>query len=128
MPKFPNPTAETKKRINEVLKRIRKAQSKIKIIDWLCDTYSISEQQANDYYHDALYKIQKAHSADEDAATIREQQIERIEELMEAAAKDNDRKTVIKCQEMLNKIYQLYVEKQEIDVSLKNLEFKFGDE
>lgn len=126
--KFPNPTAETKQRINEVLKRIRKAQSKIKIIDWLCVTYNISEQQANDYYHDALYKIQQSHSADEDAVTIREQQIERIESMLEDALKSNDKRTATKCQDMLNKIYQLYVEKKEVDVTVKDMQFKFGDE
>lgn len=126
--KFENPTPETKNRIKEVLKRIRKYKSKIDIIDWLCETYDISEQQAREYYHDALYYIQHAHSNEEDATTIREQQIERILSLMEAAEKDKDRKTLTKCQDMLNKIYQLYVEKKEVDVSVKNLEFKFGDE
>lgn len=127
-PLFPNPTEETKKRIKEVLKRIRKAQSKIDIIDWLTDTYKITEKQASEYYHDALYLIQQAHSNEEDAAVIREEQIDRIKFLMDDALKAGDRKTVTKCQEMLNKIYQLYVEKKEVDVTVKDMQFKFGDE
>lgn len=127
-PLFPNPTAETKRRIREVLKRIRKGQNKIDIIDWLSESYSLGEKQANDYYHDALYLIQQSHSNEEDAAAIREEQIERIKYMLEDALNSNDRKTATKCQEMLNKIYQLYVEKKEVDVTVKDMQFKFGDE
>lgn len=124
-PIFPNPTAETKKRIKEVLKKIRKAQSKIDIVDWLCETYGIGEKQASDYYHDALYLIQNSHSNEEDAAVIREEQIDRIKFLMDDALKAGDRKTVTKCQDMLNRIYQLYVEKKEVTVTNDVIKFKF---
>lgn len=125
---MPNPTEETKRRIKEVLAKVRKAWTKLKIIDWLCEKYEISERQAYDYYHDALYWLQNAHSNEEDAIAIRAEQIERITSMMDDALASKDFKTATKCQEMLNKIYQLYVEKKEVDVTVKDMQFKFGDE
>lgn len=125
---MPNPTEETKKRIKEVLNKVRKAWTKLKIIDWLCETYNLSDRQAYDYYHDALYWLQQAHSNEDDAKAIRAEQIERIITMMDEALSAKDFKTATKCQEMLNKIYQLYVEKKEVDVTVKDMQFKFGDE
>lgn len=125
---MPNPTEETKRRIKEVLSKVRKAWTKLKIMDWLCETYNLSERQAYDYYHDALYWLQQAHSNEDDAKTIRAEQIERITTMMNEALDAKDFKTATKCQEMLNKIYQLYVEKKEVNVTADTIHFKFGND
>lgn len=122
---MPNPTEETKKRIKEVLDKVRKAWTKLKIIDWLCETYNLSDRQAYDYYHDALYWLQQAHSNEDEAKAIRAEQIERITNMMDEALSVKDFKTATKCQEMLNKIYQLYVEKKEVTVTNDVIKFKF---
>ena len=39
-----------------------------------------------------------------------------------------DTKTALRCQDMLNRIYQLYVEKKEVDLAVTDLHFKFADD
>ena len=87
----------------------------------------MSDRQAGKLLRDALKDLQEAVS-DIDISDIKAEYIERIEQIYETAIEKNDIKSALKAQDMLNKMNQLYVEKQEIDVSLKNLEFKFGDE
>lgn len=65
---------------------------------------------------------------DIDAATVKALQIERLEASLEQANKNNDIKNQLKAIDMLNKIYQLYIEKQEVDLTIKDMQFKFGDE
>lgn len=65
---------------------------------------------------------------DVDAITVKALQIERLESILEQANKNNDIKYQLKVIDMLNKIYQLYVGKQEVDVTMKDMQFKFGDE
>lgn len=65
---------------------------------------------------------------DVDAATVKALQIERLEAALEQANENNDIKYQLKAIDMLNKIYQLYIEKQEVDLTIKDMQFKFGDE
>lgn len=122
-----NPNAETQRRKVEILEKVRKGKSKNKILEWLKEAYDLSDRQAGKLLRDALKDLQEAVS-DIDIGDIKAEYIERIEQLYETAIEKNDIKSALKAQDMLNKMNQLYIEKQEIDVSLKNLEFKFGDE
>lgn len=124
---MPNPRLETKRRKNEIIDKLSEGFSKRKVVLWIMDRYEISEGEAYRLVREALKDIQES-TKDFDITDLRTEYIERINSWIEAAIKKQDMKTALKCQEMLNKINQLYVEKQEIDVSLKNLEFKFGDE
>lgn len=124
---MPNPRPETKRRKNEIIDKLSEGMTKRKIADWLVDRYDICEESAFRLIREALKDIQEA-TNDFDITDLRTEYIERINSWIEKAIEKNDMKTALKCQEMLNKINQLYIEKQEIDVSLKNLEFKFGDE
>lgn len=124
---MPNPRPETKRRKNEIIDKLSEGMTKRKIADWLVDRYEICDESAFRLIREALKDIQES-TNDFDITDLRTEYIERINSWIEKAIEKNDMKTALKCQEMLNKINQLYVEKQEIDVSLKNLEFKFGDE
>jgi len=124
---MPNPRPETKRRKNEIIDKLSEGMTKRKIADWLVERYEICEESAFRLIREALKDIQES-TNDFDITDLRTEYIERINSWIEKAIEKNDMKTALKCQEMLNKINQLYVEKQEIDVSLKNLEFKFGDE
>lgn len=124
---MPNPRPETKRRKNEIIDKLSEGMTKRKIADWLVERYEIKEESAFRLIREALKDIQES-TNDFDITDLRTEYIERINSWIEKAIEKNDMKTALKCQEMLNKINQLYVEKQEIDVSLKNLEFKFGDE
>ena len=124
---MPNPRLETKRRKNEIIDKLSEGFSKRKIVLWLADRYEISEGEGYRLVREALKDIQES-TNDFDITDLRTEYIERINSWIETSVKKNDMKTALKCQEMLNKINQLYIEKQEIDVSLKNLEFKFGDE
>ena len=124
---MPNPRLETKRRKNEIIDKLSEGLSRRKVVLFIMDRYEISEGEAYRLVREALKDIQES-TKDFDITDLRTEYIERINSWIEAAIKKQDMKTALKCQEMLNKINQLYVEKQEIDVSLKNLEFKFGDE
>lgn len=122
-----NPTPETQRRKKEILELIRKGKSKSKISDHLQEKYEISECQAYKLIHDALIDLQNA-SEKIDIADIKAAYVERITSWIEDAIDRQDYKTAAKFQEMLHKLHQMYVEKQQLDVNVKNMEFKFGDE
>ena len=124
---MPNPRLETKRRKNEIIDKLSEGLSKRKVVLWIMDRYELSEGEAYRLVREALKDIQES-TKDFEITDLRTEYIERINSWIETAIKKQDMKTALKCQEMLNKINQVYVEKQEIDVSLKNLEFKFGDE
>lgn len=124
---MPNPRLETKRRKNEIIDKLSEGLSRRKVVLWIMDRYELSEGESYRLVREALKDIQES-TKDFDITDLRTEYVERINSWIEKSIEKNDMKTALKCQEMLNKINQLYVEKQEIDVSLKNLEFKFGDE
>ena len=124
---MPNPRLETKRRKNEIIDKLSEGFSRRKVVLWIMDRYELSEGESYRLVREALKDIQES-TKDFDITDLRTEYVERINSWIEKAIEKNDMKTSLKCQDMLNKINQLYVEKQEIDVSLKNLEFKFGDE
>ena len=127
VPQIPNPNPETQRRKKEILQMIRKGKSKTKINEFLKEKYELSDRQAYKLIHDALIDLQKA-SEDIDIADIKAAYVERITSWIEDAIDRQDYKTAAKFQEMLHKLHQMYVEKQQLDVNVKNMEFKFGDE
>ena len=124
---MPNPRLETKRRKAEIIDKLSEGMPKRKVVLDIMERYDISEGEAYRLVREALKDIQE-NTKDFDITDLRTEYIERINSWIEKAIENKDMKTALKCQDMLNKINQLYVEKQEIDLSVKNLEFKFGDE
>lgn len=121
-----NPTVETKKKLIETMDLIRKGMPKSKIIRELAKKYDVEEERAYKWYHDAMIMIENANNVEDiDAETIKALQIERLEDILENAKDD---KTRLKAIDMISKLYQLYVEKQQVDVQVTDMKFKFGDE
>lgn len=120
-----NPTQETQRRKMEILEKVRKGKSKNKIIQETKDAYDLSDRQAGKLLRDALKDLQEA-TAEIDINDIKAEYIERIEQLFETAVSKNDMKSALKAQDMLNKMNQLYVEKQEVTVTNDVIKFNFG--
>ena len=121
-----NPTLETKKKLLETMELIRKGMPKSKIIRELAKKHDVEEERAYLWYHDAMMMIENANNVEDiDAETIKALQIERLEDILETS---NDVKLRLKAIDMISKLYQLYVEKQQVDVQVNEMKFKFGDE
>lgn len=84
----------------------------------------MSDRQAGKLLRDALKDLQEAVS-DIDINDIKAEYIERIEQLYETSIEKNDIKSALKAQDMLNKMNQLYIEKQEVTVTNDVIKFKF---
>lgn len=121
-----NPTLETKKKLLETMDMIRKGMPKSKIQRVLAKKYDVEESRAYLWYHDAMMMIENANNVEDvDAETIKALQIERLEDILENTTNEKIR---LKAIDMISKLYQLYVEKQEVDVQVTDMKFKFGDE
>lgn len=120
-----NPNPETQRRKAEILEKVRKGKSKNKILEWLKEAYDLSDRQAGKLLRDALKDLQEAVS-DIDISDIKAEYIERIEQIYETAIEKNDIKSALKAQDMLNKMNQLYIEKQEVTVTNDVIKFNFG--
>lgn len=124
--KMERPTMETKRRKKEVLQKYRKGWSRKKICDWLSDQYNISETQAYKIIHDAILDLCES-TKEVDYEEIRKSQLERAEELLEIAREKNDIKSAIKAQDMINRLNNLYIERQEIKAEIENWTFDYGE-
>lgn len=124
---MPRPTMETKRRKKEVLEKYRKGWSRKKIADWLEDKYHILQRQAYKIIKDAIIDLCET-AKDVDMEEIRASQLERAEELLEKAIKRNDLKSAIKAQDMINRLNNLYVERQEIKAEIETWTFEYGEE
>lgn len=119
-----NPTPETQRRKLEILEKVRKGKSKNKIIQETKVAYDLSDRQAGKLLRDALKDLQEA-TAEIDINDIKAEYVERIEQLYETSISKNDIKSALKAQDMLNKLNNLYVEKQEVTVTNDVIKFKF---
>jgi len=122
---MPNPRLETKRRKNEIIDKLSEGFSRRKVVLWIMDRYELSEGESYRLVREALKDIQES-TKDFDITDLRTEYVERINSWIEKAIEKNDMKTALKCQEMLNKINQLYVEKQEVTVTNDVIKFNFG--
>jgi len=121
IPYYPNPRLETKQRVQQVLELIRKGWSKSRILEKIMKEWNLTETPAWRYYHDAIVIISE--KFDETVEDIKNIQLERIESILKSALESNDRRNALSAIDMINKLYALYVEKQEV----KNVEeWKFS--
>lgn len=117
---------EKKYRIGEVVKRIRKGWSCSKIIEWVMENWDLSRTSSYRIVNDAYEML--AENADKVIESSKVIQVERLEDLLRSSIESNDRQTAVKTLDMLNKIYQLYVQKNEIKIDGSSLKFSFGDD
>ena len=122
---MPNPRLETKRRKAEIIDKLSEGMPKRKVVLDIMERYDISEGEAYRLVREALKDIQE-NTKDFDITDLRTEYIERINSWIEKAIENKDMKTALKCQDMLNKINQLYVEKQEVTVTNDVIKFNFG--
>lgn len=120
-------SAESRRRVGEVITWLRKGNSRKKCVEKVMQKYDLSEVMAKKYVHDAFVDIFEA-SKVADMPLVKETYIDRIEELLSDAISSNNMVAATKLMDMLNRIQGLYVDKQEVDMTVKDMEFKFGDE
>lgn len=118
---------EVRRKIREVISWLRKGNSRKKCVEKLMDKYKYSVHQAKKYVHDAFVDIYDASDV-ADNSELKEVYIDRIEEMLTTALESNNLISATRLMDMLNKITGMYVEKQEVDVKIKDMEFKFGNE
>lgn len=104
----------------------RKGMSRKRIVEEISESRNLSERQAYRVSAEVFAELVKDCPTDKDE--VRESYLERLEYIIETAMDKGDYKTALKAQDIVNRLNMMYVEKQEIDLSIKNLEFKFGDE
>ena len=103
---------------------IRNGLSNHQILENLKSKYTIKDSQAYSLIHQSIIDLQQA-SGELNLEDIKAEYIERIENIFQKAISSGDLKTALKAQDMLNKINQLYVEKQELTVTNDIIKFKF---
>lgn len=107
----------------EITKRIKKGWSFNKLCHWVEDNYGFSRSWS--------YKLVKetfdllSEHADDVIESAKMVQVERLEQLLTEALESADRKTALSAMEMLNKIFGLYVQKQEVKVDGKDITLRF---
>jgi len=118
---------EVQRKIKEVIEWLRKGNSRKKCVDQLMDKYGYSMVQAKRYVHDAFVEIYAASDV-ADNKELKEQYIDRIEELLTEAIEKKNLIAAARLTDMLNRMNGMYVDKQEVDVTVNDMKFKFGDE
>lgn len=115
-----------KLKITKIIEKIRAGYSRQRLMDFVQTEMGYSYQQAVKYVHDA-YEVLTINS-DKIIEKAKGIQVERLEDLLKNTLESKDNKTAAKVLDMINKIYSLYVDKQQVDLNVNNLKFSFGDE
>lgn len=98
-------------------KRLREIYSK----EW-----DICERSVGMYITEAYKSIRE--SLKDDIENIRETNINRLIDLYNDAFNTNDRASMFKSLDMLNKMFGMYEDKKTIDVQVTNFKFGFSDD
>lgn len=99
----------------------KKGYSKRKTIDTLMARWQIAEQKAYDYINIANAELKKTYEDDID--TIRNQQLEKLQQLYDDAVLHNEKKVALSAMDQINKIQGIYDEHK--TVTLENITFEF---
>ena len=113
----------------ELKKKIRRGQSREKLIEYLMsDTNVASHAYSRPVALDIIHKAYEDVAQQEELvkSKIRPIQLARCEEVLEEALKANDRNNALKAIDIINKLYSLYIEKQEVALSGDIIHFNFG--
>jgi len=120
------PSANAMLRTNELMKLIRQGKSKAKLIEYAKNEWGVNELNASKYIHDACLKLESYYEKEAEKAKVI--QLERVESILEDALKSKDNKTALSALDMINKLYSLYVDKQEVDHKVSEWKFEFNGE
>lgn len=99
----------------------KRGYSKRKTIDTLRARWQIAEQRCYEYINAATDALMATYT--DDIETVRNKQLEKLQEIYDDSMEHNDRKTALKALDQMNKIKGIYEEKAQITV--ENIQFTF---
>lgn len=99
----------------------KRGYSKRKTLDTLMTRWQIGQQKAYDYINIANAELKKTYEDDID--TIRNQQLEKLQQLYDDAVLHNEKKVALSALDQINKIQGIYDEHK--TVTLENITFEF---
>lgn len=113
---------EKKARQHEILKKIRRGWSRKRLVQWVVENYELSYSYAWKQVADCyamLAEINKDY-----VETVRDVQLERIESILAESIESGDRQSSLKAIDLINKIFSLYVEKKDLNITGNDISFK----
>lgn len=125
--KHPTSSPETKVRIIETARKISKGWTRLETIQWVMETYELSEQSAEKYWNAALsYLAVKATDA-EYVAKMRERTVATLERLIQSEIEERRYKEANTSMELMSKLLGYNIQKVEAKVE-GDIKFNFGGE
>lgn len=122
----PSATPETRVRIIETARKISKGWTRLETIEWVKETYELSEQSAEKYWNAALsYLAVKATDA-EYIAKMRERTVSVVERLIQTEIDEHRYKEANSSLELLSKLLGYNTTKAEVKVE-GDVHFRFGE-
>lgn len=120
----PSATPETRVRIIETARKISKGWTRLETIEWVKETYQLSEQSAEKYWNAALsYLAVKATDA-EYIAKMRERTVSVVERLIQTEIEEHRYKEANSSLELLSKLLGYNTSKAEVKVET-DIKFEF---
>ena len=123
----PSATPETRVRIIETARKISKGWTRLETVQWVMETYQLSEQSAEKYWNAALsYLAVKATDA-EYIAKMRERTVATLERLIQTEIDEHRYKEANTSMELMSKLLGYNTTKAEVKVE-GDTHFDFGGE
>lgn len=114
-------------KVADIIELLKAGWEKRDIIEEVKTRNKCSDRYANSLYHDAIVLIveNSTKTGIEDLLAV---QTTRIMAIVKEAIEKKNWSTALKAYDMMNRMHGLYNEKKEVEVKLKDLQFKFGNE
>ena len=123
----PSATPETRVRIIETARKISKGWTRLETVQWVMETYQLSEQSAEKYWNAALsYLAVKATDA-EYIAKMRERTVATLERIIQTEIDEHRYKEANTSMELMSKLLGYNTTKAEVKVE-GDIHFDFGGE
>lgn len=123
----PSATPETRVRIIETAKKISKGWTRLEIIEWVKETYKLSQQSAEKYWNSALSYLAIKATDSEYIEQMRQKTVATLDRLVQTEIAEGRYKEANTSMELLSKLLGYNVQKVEAKVE-GDIKFDFGGE
>lgn len=123
----PSATPETRVRIIETARKISKGWTRLETIQWVMETYELSEQSAEKYWNAALSYLAVKVTDAEYIAKMRERTVATLERLIQSEIEEGRYKEANTSMELMSKLLGYNVQKVEAKLE-GEIKFDFGNE
>lgn len=118
---------ETKVRIIETARKISKGWTRLETIEWIKETYELSEQSASNYWNAALSYLAVKASDSEYIEEMRKKTIATLDRLVQTEIEEGRYKEANTSMELMSKLMGYNTSKAEVKVD-GEIKFNFGGE